>query len=157
MYTKIMKACCTCRKIFGEENFYSSKNRSDGLHPSCKNCSKIKRRETYLKHKESILEQGRIWRENNKERMRFLIKRWENNNPDKVREKIQRYRLKNKLKVNAADSVRHAVWYGSMKKPSTCSKCHKKAVIHGHHPDYKLKRFVIWLCPQCHKDAHKNG
>jgi hypothetical protein len=40
-------------------------------------------------------------------------------------------------------------------KPSECSVCNRTGRIHGHHNNYDKPLEVIWVCPRCHTDIHK--
>ncbi len=66
---------------------------------------------------------------------------WSKNNPEKI---------------FAQQKIAYLVRHGKIKKPSHCQDCNKKSkIIHGHHSDYSKPYDVEWLCPYCHKKAHK--
>jgi hypothetical protein len=40
-------------------------------------------------------------------------------------------------------------------KPTRCSFCGKEDDdLQGHHPDYDVPKYVVWVCRQCHIDIH---
>jgi RNase P subunit RPR2 len=56
-------------------------------------------------------------------------------------------------KFMAREKLRQAVRSGRLKKPTSCSECHKELPprkIHGHHLDYANPLDVVWLCVSCH-------
>lgn len=44
------------------------------------------------------------------------------------------------------------------KHPSspTCEACGLETATQGHHPNYRKPLEVIWLCPKCHKNEHRD-
>lgn len=73
-----------------------------------------------------------------KETAQKIKKAWADRNPRKRAAQILfRNRLRNTPELG----------------PFPCVKCGAKA--HGHHENYDKPLDVIWLCPQHHKDRHK--
>jgi hypothetical protein len=59
------------------------------------------------------------------------------------------------VKKAAGSLFGNRVASGEIKRPSRCSNCGLKAqMIEGHHWDYTKPLDVIWLCRNCHKEAH---
>jgi len=58
----------------------------------------------------------------------------------------------------ASLAARRALRAGVLERPSRCSRClreqppHQKP--HGHHEDYSLPLWVVWLCSFCHVTRH---
>jgi len=77
------KVCSKCKNELLLENFARNKKGKDGLNTSCKTCEK---------------ERGRIYRENNKEKIREVSKRYLKNNPEKRKETCRKYSLNNQEK-----------------------------------------------------------
>lgn len=46
---------------------------------------------------------------------------------------------------------------GKIKKQDSCSICHSKTRVEGHHDDYNRPLCVRWLCKKCHTDWHKHN
>lgn len=58
--------------------------------------------------------------------------------------------------------VLRAVRYGILKRPKRCSRCKAsrkssdgRSLIYGHHDDYSKPLDVMWLCPVCHAERHR--
>lgn len=77
---------CPCDNPQLVTEFHKGKDRRDGLCPYCKTCVK---------------EKGRLYRENNPDRVRETRRRWKKNNPDKIRAEKQRYWTTNKERALA--------------------------------------------------------
>lgn len=72
------------------------------------------------------------------------------NGKEKTYSAINRYHRNNLEKVKARYKARY---YN--KPPEKCSECDFKGVVDGHHSDYSKPLEVVWLCRQCHANAHK--
>jgi hypothetical protein len=59
-------------------------------------------------------------------------------------------------RVAARRAVLDAKSKGTLKVPSKCSDCGKKAKVQAHHKDYSKPLDVTWLCDQCHRKIPKN-
>jgi hypothetical protein len=74
------------------------------------------------------------------------------------REQEKKYRANNKEKFRAKAIVRYYLLNGTIKKPAKCSMCNiSHCRLHAHHPNYLLPLNVIWVCPKCHKEIHKDN
>ncbi len=51
--------------------------------------------------------------------------------------------------------LREAVYAGRINKPAECSSCGTGGRLDGHHRDYDKPFDVVWLCRQCHANAHR--
>lgn len=65
-----MKKCTICKQLKEFTMFNKDKSRHDGIHATCKSCCKLRRKNHYIKHKETILESNREWKISNKESYR---------------------------------------------------------------------------------------
>jgi len=71
---------------------------------------------------------------------------------------LNKYYKANPVKVEARREVRYALVSKKLKKPTLCSLCKiKNKKISAHHNDYTKPLEVLWLCPGCHADIHKNN
>jgi|HubBroStandDraft_5_1064220.scaffolds.fasta_scaffold1449694_2 hypothetical protein len=75
--------------------------------------------------------------------------------PDKAQGWRLAYLARNPEKHVAYWKVRNALKGGSLVKPDVCSRCGKKARLHGHHADYSKPLEVEWLCHPCHVGEHQ--
>jgi methylphosphotriester-DNA--protein-cysteine methyltransferase len=89
----------------------------------------------YKRGNQSVIDISIAWNKANRETMRELSRQWA---------------LENRDKRTAHNTLYKAVKKGEVYKPSSCSACNKKGIIHGHHEDYNKPLDVVWLCPLCH-------
>jgi len=118
------KVCSKCKERLKLELFNKRSTTKDGRQAQCRACSN----------------QSRI--------------DWHRRDPEKARA-YDRAR-QNTVEVKARAAVSTAVKSGRMVKPDVCTVdgCEETQDIAGHHPDYSRPLYVIWLCRQCHEDAH---
>ena len=137
-----MKLCRTCNTEKEESFFHVRKASKDGLSPRCKDCCKIydKSRANLPHRVKARAEYAKT--ERGKEAGRRAKNAW-----------IER----NEIKRGAHHIVNNAIRSGKMVKPDNCEKCEATGKIHGHHCDYAKPLEVMWLCPQCHDDWHKEN
>jgi hypothetical protein len=89
-----------------------------------------------------------------KDEIKDKVSKWQKDNPKRKLENNNRYRKRYPKRKICVGRLNDAIRYGKIKsKP--CVVCGKKA--HAHHENYDKPLKVIWLCPQHHKDIHKNG
>jgi Homeodomain-like domain len=67
----------------------------------------------------------------------------------------KRWREKNPEKVRCHSAVQTALRNGTLQR-QPCVSC-GATNTHAHHEDYTEPLIVLWLCPLCHKKAHKKG
>ena len=147
--------CKTCQQEKDSSCFYIS----DKHH--CKDCKKSYAKKYREKNLERILVYDRN-RPNAKERVQKQKEykaKMRIENPEKY-DKIfhsirKRYRQKNKNKTKAEDKLGYAILHNKIIRPDECSVCHKKCIPHGHHFDYTKPLEVIWVCPACHSQIHR--
>lgn len=65
------------------------------------------------------------------------------------------YRLKNKDKIKARSAVNYQIRIGKLTPPNTCTICSQKCKLESHHEDYSKPLDIVWLCKECHTDAHR--
>lgn len=146
------KKCNICHVTSLAAEFYV------GLSSRCKECHKMKSRENRAANADEI--------------RRYDAKRFQND--PKVRERHRRYQAtpagklsmmksrKKWLSNHPAKRAAHlilgnAVRDGKIAKPSNCQICNGGGKIHGHHDDYTKPLDVIWCCPKCHTEIHRNA
>lgn len=59
------------------------------------------------------------------------------------------------VKAKARNKVTCALVAGIVKKPLTCTLCHKKGKLEAHHEDYDKPLDIVWLCRSCHGKRHQ--
>jgi len=149
------KRCISCEQIKPISDFYKHPAMADGYLGKCKECCK---RDV----KKNRLEKIEYYRNYDRDRS-SLPHRVEARNlyAKTPNGKISAQKAKNKWKANHADKrdahsiLGRAVKSGKIIK-TPCEVCGSTYRIHGHHEDYTKPLEVKWLCPQHHKDAHKN-
>lgn len=61
-----------------------------------------------------------------------------------------------RIKRSAHKAVLYATKKGILIRPKNCTNCYKSdKKIEGHHPNYKEKLKVEWLCTDCHANINK--
>ena len=103
----LAKRCARCSAVKPVAEFAPRKGRKDGLYSYCRPCEREYMRQYKTANAERIRELNRAsakrcapqkaaynkrWRDENRERMAFLVKRWGENNPDKRAAIEKRYR-----------------------------------------------------------------
>jgi hypothetical protein len=84
------------------------------------------------------------------------INRAKNQTPERrafSRAWVRAERAREPEKMKARDAVRAALASGALVR-LPCEVC-GRADTHGHHVDYARPLDVRWLCPLCHKAAHR--
>ena len=136
-----MKKCFKCKKSKPLTSFYSHKGTADKHLNKCKICTKkdvsLLRRNP--KFREKILQRDRDRANEPKRKSKHLLA-----------VKLRRQKYKGKARANAA--LNHAVRDGKIKK-LPCEVC-GNIKVEGHHPDYRKKLQVIWLCNYHHRKIH---
>ena len=155
--------CTMCERILPLSEFYKSKIAKRGHEGKCKKCR---------------YEQFKQWSKNNKDKIRANCIKYQEVNKDKIRERKKiyqkqyaqkhyieyrqkiieyqkQYAKKYPSKARARGIVKNHIKYGKIKRPTICSCCNRKDVIHAHHEDYSKPLEIIWLCASCHRLLHK--
>lgn len=151
-----MKRCSSCRSIKPADAFNRNRSRKDGRQDLCRMCQG---------------EQGRLWEQANRSKVRAKTNRWRRANPERAREqnreiyardpgkqyaKTVAFRAANPEKVKAQAAVARAVKRGELARPTECEDCGEECRVQGHHPDYGQPLEVEWLCAPCHS-LHDRG
>jgi len=168
-----MKYCYRCSMYKEELDFYRNCIKKDGLSNYCKDCCKLSNKKSALKYKDKrkkyiqqyqsmnkkkISEQQHEWYLKNKSHVSQSNHEWDRNNRDKRLEYSQRHKILFPEQSQARDILNCAVRYGKIIKPSMCNVCKKQCdVLHAHHHDYSKPLDVVWVCPQCHTNIHKES
>lgn len=149
-----MKTCKACKSEKQNDCFYAHPKAADGFDSTCKECRKERVRANRREKIEYYREYDRL-RSNIPKRVlaRAEYAKTENGiiacNLGK-----SAWAERNPKKKAASTAVGNAVRDGKMtKKP--CEICGSTKRTHGHHDDYDKVYDVRWLCPQHHRDWHK--
>lgn len=81
-------------------------------------------------------------------------KKWAANNREAMKAKLIEYRSEFPKKY-AAHSAVHCAKIKGVLVPGECEVCGSSNQTHAHHDDYDKPLDVRWLCPQHHRDWHK--
>ena len=115
-------------------------------------------RRSYKKNRDKILPKKKIYRFNNREKIKISHEKFrKSKNGIKYYKKYRiRYRKENCEKVRANRILQYNVLKGKIIRPKVCSICGTdKGGIEGHHEDYSKPLDVIWSCNPCHKVLDK--
>ena len=137
------KECKVCSEVKPLVDFYFHAQMRDGYRNQCKVCVCARTRQYDLDH----LERTRA------------VQKIRDAKPERraTREKYrQQYKKDHPHKIKAGSAVNNAVQRGKLIKPDKCERCERQVdLIHGHHEDYEKQLDVMWLCPPCHAERHK--
>lgn len=134
-----MKLCRPCGKEKQDHEFHKRAASKDGLSAKCKECSRIYDEKRLTNPKRAEARRLYAQTRSGKERSNEAKIRWSEANTKKVK---------------ASNAVSNAVRDGKLtKKP--CEICGSTNRTHAHHDDYDKVYDVRWLCPQHHRDWHK--
>lgn len=134
------KRCPNCGERKPLTEFHRHSGRRDGRSSYCKECA---------------CERARKWEAENRERANRTAREWNRANPDKVAARHRRWIEAHPEKRAAQVQLGHAIEAGRIVRPTNCEDCGSDGLIHGHHDDYSKPLDVRWLCPRCHKAAHR--
>lgn len=109
------KRCSKCKVIKNINEFHKNKSRKDGYSHWCKTCN-CKDSKLYRENnRDKVRESSKKWSKANPERVKAIYKKWYKNNPDKVREfrsvskKKRSYSLKNRLNNLISNEIRKSL------------------------------------------------
>ena len=89
--------CCGVEKTLSE--FHKNKRYKLGVRSKCKICRAEENKQYRENNREKILEHGRQWYKNNREKSRDLNKKYRENNREKILEYQKQYRKNNRGKI----------------------------------------------------------
>ena len=92
-----MKICNICKKELPLEEFVKDKNKKDGLHSRCKECT----RKYYQDNKEKIKADSRKWKGNNKEKQKEISLKYCLKNKKSIAKKQKAANQKHKAEIMA--------------------------------------------------------
>jgi transposase-like protein len=148
--TNSTKKCSTCtHKPLSE--FHKNASNKDGLQYICKEC-----RRAYAK-----TENGKAVRRKAQVKCtktgasKLSQSRYRKTEAGKIAR--AKYKAANPIKVKATNLINHAIYYGRLIKPDSCSECLVTERLDAHHDDYSLPMIVRWLCRRCHQVWHKEN
>lgn len=153
------KQCKSCKTVKDLSEFYSQKNKSDGLMGKCKECCK---RDNKKNREEKIDYYRNYDKERGSSPSRVLSRKeysdkMKRENPEKWKkmrkESTRKYRKKNPEKQRATRILNYHIQVGNMVK-EFCEICGNPK-SEAHHDDYSKPLEVRWLCDFHHKELHK--
>lgn len=155
-----MKICSACKQSKVESEFFSNARMKNGLSNQCKVCHSISTYKWRVRHKEQAREIDRLnkAKQRKREGSKATNEKWRDwyaSNSEHRQGYLQKYRGRNPEKVIAQNAVGHALRTGKLTRPNKCSKCGVSCKPDAHHPNYKQKLRVIWVCKKCHRALQK--
>jgi hypothetical protein len=137
------KICGKCKEQKTRDMFSKNKNHKDGLENYCKECTKKRTQEYYIKNREKILQKDKMWQIKNKEN----IKKYQKEYREKNKERLDKY-----MKETKEQRTKRNKQYYKLNKEKILEK-HKKYVqenkdhINEYQKNYRSQRFLndeIW-------------
>jgi len=148
------KVCFRCGKEKPFIDFYKHPRMADGHLNKCKTCTKKDVSGNYRKNIEHYTEYEKT-RMHLPHRVKAREEYAQTEQGKITGNKAKRkYAARNPEKQKATCAVNNAVRDGRLQK-LPCKNCGSKKRVHGHHDDYSKPLDVIWLCPRCHKEYHR--
>lgn len=159
-----MKDCIKCGITKPLSEFYKHSRMKDGHLGKCKECARLDSRTNREKNLERVMEYDRN-RPNKAERNEALKKshkeRWRSDESfrESVKASKRKWVINNPLKRKAQNAANSALKSGLLVRKTRCESCGEDKPLHKHHESYEEAHWliVVWLCSQCHKDAHKRS
>jgi hypothetical protein len=133
-----VKTCNKCGQVKSATHFHKQSKVPDGCAAHCKECVRAYGKSRYLRDKEKLNQQNKVWRELNNEKVSEAHKIYYRKNADKIKQRVNGYRIQNqeiiterkrvwkrnkrrtsplfKLMENLRRRVRGVVLYGSVDK-----------------------------------------
>ena len=151
-----MKKCSRCKVEKDYDEFYKDNSTKDGYNCICKVCrveayrKKVKNDPVYaLKDKM----RNAKYHKDNREKIAKRKKEWFSSEKGKEshRESTKKWKKENSSKVLAHAAIERAVKRGDIVPKTKCEVCGSSFKIEAHHPDYRKRLSIIWLCKYCHQ------
>jgi len=160
------KICSSCYKKKEVGKFTKKAKARDGLCPYCKECKRIKAKESYRKNRKVILERNKKWRLNNLEKCREACRKWRLRNQKRCRENRKRWFFENperhkEMKKKGEKNYnlkyperlrakRKAQYRRNILRKKACEICSFTQNLEMHHENYFKPLEVITLYRSCH-------
>jgi hypothetical protein len=136
------KKCSSCGKEKSINEFGIRNASYDGFTACCLECLRERDKKRYKKDKPKRIALQKMYMQTKEGKISHA-------------KSVIAWRIKNSNKRAAHIILGNAIQSGKIIK-TPCEVCGSTEKIHGHHEDYTKPLEVKWLCPQHHKDAHKN-
>lgn len=145
------KICKICGTTSATSEFYNS------INSRCKNCHKAKIRENRAE-KVDYYRAYDAMRFQKDPRVKERNMRYQATEAGKasLQKSRQKWLSVNQVKRAAHIILGNAVYNKKVIRPSICQICGSGGRIHGHHDDYAKPLDVVWCCPKCHTEIHRN-
>ena len=148
------KRCSKCHITKLIDGFYPHKR--DGHESICKACKLVKQRK-YQQRPERKAKNREILKQLQSEG--YFVKRWKeySQRPEVKKRRLERsakYRKDPKVRIKnmARWYTSHQIRAGKLDR-EPCALCGQEQV-EAHHLDYNQPLLIVWLCPNCHRQAH---
>ena len=138
-----LKTCIMCGETKPLSEYYAHPQMADGYLGRCKVCHRKEARRIRSENLERYREYDRQRGKSDERKLSYKIK---NKNKRKFEGPIY---------DKAHNALVRAVKLGKIIRPDHCERCHITCVPQGHHDDYSKPLEVMWLCPICHAQRHR--
>lgn len=151
-----MKICTKCKEEKGYDCFYRTSFSKDGYNYSCKACH-LKRDQERRKNDPVWVTRRKLQNQKyhleNREKISKRKKEWFESETGKKshRNSSRKWKAENRTKVLAHSAVERAIKNGTLVQKDNCEICNSTHKVEAHHPDYRKRLAIIWLCKYCHE------
>jgi hypothetical protein len=119
---------------------------------------KQRKREYYLKHRETMIEKAKIYSAAHPEQRKRIMHKWykKYKNPNAVERlpmSVEEAKRRRMIRQNTVNARRR----GEIIREPSCLKCGKICKTEAHHYNGYSKEAMldlVWLCQECHKSMH---
>lgn len=154
MSGSVGKMCGSCGQKKSITEFYKNSHMHDGYLNQCIPCVRAARERYRTENKEKIREQHRLYYQKNRKGRIQAVADYYQRKPEVNNAAVKRYRARNPEATKARGAVTYAIKEGRL-NPKPCERCDSTINIQAHHEDYSKPLDVVWLCPTCHGERHR--
>lgn len=150
-----MKKCPKCKVEKDVNGFYKDAKTKDGLNGICKVCRlemDRNRRKSNPEWVQRRKENNSLYHQKNRDVVRARHRKIRGTEEGKLshQRSVAKWKKQNSNKVLAHRAIERAVLRGEIIPKKNCEVCGSNYNIEAHHPDYRKRLEVIWLCKMCH-------
>ena len=138
--------------------FSSCSREYDGKQSACKSC----KNKYYTDNKEHYTEYAKQYSKDHSKEIIDRVTKWQKENRTRHLAWRNQYSKQpmTAYKEKVRRDTRQLILQGFIQHPGCCEECGtsvEDTTVHVHHLTYMVPNEVLFLCPQCHNDWHRNN